>query len=286
MSVKVHSSVRSYIWLHLGKHTFLLILCRLAVRMYVSMKFDYLWRLGGCSWAASEDLHTPFSGAEGSPAPTALRPRSQSGCLMRGETGKKKIKKKRVTKEQQAVDQCFVHQYINTLLLACTEIIFIRHCRLRRKHPIQLIGLSQCHQFALREAELQEWRGDKGYIRNIMQGKKTPQSPSFGVSQGCDVCSIKAAPTCCRSSRRAFHRCISHRPLESVSHCHHSPTGTIILGTKEQKKKRETGGFWNIQSAMNSGDGEQMSGMPLCAHNIPPFGSVSCDLGYFWLCPF
>ncbi len=88
----------------------------------------------------------------------------------------------------------------------------------------------------------QEWRADKGYVEDILQ-KKAPQSLSFSVSQGRDACSIKAAPTSCQSSQRAFHRCISQRPLESVSHCHHSPTGTVILDTKEPKRRQEDFGI-------------------------------------------
>lgn len=53
---------------------------------------------------------------------------------------------------------------------------------------------------------------------------------------------LKAAPTSCQSNQHAFHRCISW-PLESVSHCHHSPTGTIILDTKERNKKKGDGGI-------------------------------------------
>lgn len=62
---------------------------------------------------------------------------------------------------------------------------------------------------------------------------RTPQM-SFSVSQGCEECSIKAA----QSNQLAFHLCISHRPLESVSHCRHTPTGTVILDTKEQKGRQ------------------------------------------------
>lgn len=39
-----------------------------------------------------------------------------------------------VTKERQEVYRCDVHQYINTALQACAEIIFTRHDRGRKKH--------------------------------------------------------------------------------------------------------------------------------------------------------
>lgn len=91
------------------------------------------------------------------------------------------------------------------------------------------------------------------------KGKKTPQSLSFSVSQGCEVCSIKSAPTSCQSNQHAFHRCISHRPLESVSHCRHSPTGTIILDTKEQKmRKGETKTY-----AKSSANSKPINDVPL-----------------------
>lgn len=56
---------------------------------------------------------------------------------------------------------------------------------------------------------------------------KTLQSASFSVSQSCEVCSIKAAPTSRQSERRAAHRW-EMRAL---------PSRHRILDTKEQTKK-------------------------------------------------
>lgn len=154
--------------------------------------------------------------------------------------------KNRVTKEQEEVYRCYSHQYINMLLQACTEIILIRRYRAWKKHPIQLIGLSRCHQLfwerqshdcsltSSQQKMFQEQKGDKCYIQNILQEKKHLSQMSFSVSQDCEECSIKAA----QSNQHAFHLCISHRPLESVSHCRHTPTGTVILDTKEQKRRQ------------------------------------------------
>ncbi len=141
--------------------------------------------------------------------------------------------KNRETKKQEEVCRCYVHQYINTLLQAGTEIIFIHRYGVRKKHPIHDCDVTSS-QWKCSRSE----RVINAICRTFYRergGGKTPQSLSFSVSQGCEVCSIKAAPTSCQNNQHAFHRCISHRPLKSVSHCRHSPTGTIILDTKEQK---------------------------------------------------
>lgn len=136
------------------------------------------------------------------------------------EEGWKIRAKDRLTKEQEEACRCYIHQYINTLLQACTEIIFINRHTVRNKSPIQLIGLCWCLQLF--------WERSGNvlmlYTEHFTGGEeeKTPQSLSLSVSLGCEVCSIKAAPTSCQSDQHAFHCCISHRPSESVSHCRHS----------------------------------------------------------------
>lgn len=212
--------------------------------------------------------------------------------------------KNRETKEQEEVCRCYIHQYINTLLQACTEIIFIHHYWVRKKRPIQLIGLSRCQQLSFFErgrATTAAWHrlrenvpGAKGwsmlYAEHFTgrEGEKKHLSHCLSVLVRAEVCSIKAAPTSCQSIQHAFHRCISHRPLESVSHCRHSPTGTIILDTKEQKnKKGERGKLKYTESyATSLANSEPLNYALLCAHSTPSLGSVSWDFQYFWLCPF
>lgn len=112
-------------------------------------------------------------------------------------------------------------------------------------------------------------------LGEILQRGTTPLSLSFSVSLGCEVCSIRAAPTSCQSDQHAFHHRISHRPFESVSHCCHSPTGTVILDTKEQKRRK---GRTEIQSLLwvlkqnksMKGNCKQINDVPLPVRSTPP----------------
>lgn len=102
-----------------------------------------------------------------------------------------------VTKERQEVYRCDVHQYINTALQACAEIIFTRHDRGRKKHLCLWTDM-YTHIYI-----------HNCFKQKILHGQKTPLSLSLSVSQGCEVCPFKAAPTSCQSIQHAFHRCIS-----------------------------------------------------------------------------
>lgn len=117
---------------------------------------------------------------------TVRLPEEEGG--RRRRRGWKMRAKNRETKEQEEVCRCYIHQYINTLLQACTEIIFSHHYRVRKKHPIQLIGLETMSAVVfLREAEprlrcdivsVKMWkcsrskRVDQCYIQNILQGER------------------------------------------------------------------------------------------------------------------
>jgi len=144
----------------------------------------------------------------------------------RGGNGGKKYE----TKEQMEVHWCYIHQYINTLLQACTEIIF-KLLRLRKKHPMQLTGFGRrCFCFSL-------WKGNQCYIQTIShrEEQKKTQRVSYSVCQRREVCSIKVAPTGCQHNQHAFQCCLSQRPFQSQSHCCLASTGTQIWTTEGRK---------------------------------------------------
>lgn len=78
-------------------------------------------------------------------------------------------------------------------------------------------------------------RRDGGYIQNISHSTGKKRNPQFlSVSPGCELCSVKAA----LRVTSAFHRYISNTSSERVCHRRHSPTGTVILDSRQPERDK------------------------------------------------
>lgn len=182
--------------------------------------------------------------------------------------------KTRVTKKQEGVYRCYIHQYINTLLRACTEIISRHHQSARKRHPIQLDWLESMS--AVWHCLGENAPGVKGWLM-LYTEHFTARNTSLTVFQ-CYSVLWSVHQRAVRTPSMHSTAASLTGPLDSVSHCRHSPTGTVILDANEQKKV--TGRCWDIQSP------KQINGAPLCVHSTLPFGSLSWDFLVFLALPF